>query len=144
MFRVSPPGVTTFGMTCRGTLANTPQTGLQNPAAAGIRLHLSNAPVAAPALFLLGSSRDRFGSLLLPHPVDSLGFPGCLLLVAPEIPIVATTGTTGLDAGHAYLDLNLPLAPDGKGTLGLYGQWLVLGFGTNAPGGWTQAMSWRH
>ena len=142
VYRTAPPGVQPLGAACAGTLARAPRIGIAGLgvlASEGVRVHLSNAPPATPALLLFGFSKTTWGSIPLPLALDVLGFRGCELFTSVDVAVPVTTGTTGNDLGYASFDLLLPL---GAGSGSMYMQWLVLGQGAGAPGGLSAALEW--
>jgi hypothetical protein len=112
LFRAAPPGVVARGATCKGSLPQAPRIGLRDLGARGFRVHLSQAPPAAIAILLLGSSGTPFRTQPLEIDLDRLGFTGCSLQVPVELGVPVATGTDGIDAGYAYLDV--PCAEPGR------------------------------
>jgi hypothetical protein len=89
----------------------------------GRRVHLSGAPPGASAILLLGFSSASWLGHGLPLPLDALGLPGCSLATSVDLTATATTGTTGIDRGYAFVDLpNVGTVERGA----LHAQWLVL------------------
>jgi hypothetical protein len=140
VFRGAPPGVRAFGEPCAGTLARAPRIGIRSVDGARTRIHLSAAEPRRSAVLSLGFSSTAWGPVALPLPLDQFGYPGCALAVAPEL----VCATTVAGNGYTSIDLPLPLALPGQGTVRVYGQWLALGGTRTAPGGWTAALSWEH
>ena len=96
-----------------------------------------DAAPSGPAVLLVGLSRNSWGSIPLPLSLYPWGYPGCLLFTSVEVALVTKTGSNGF----ASLDLPLPLSKTGP--LTLYSQWLSMGTGTTAPGGVSDALTWR-
>jgi hypothetical protein len=142
LFRAAPPGVVARGATCKGSLPQAPRIGLRDLGPRGFRVHLSRTPPAATAMLLLGSSRTRFRTLAIEIDLDGLGFSGCSLQVPIELAVPVVTGTSGIDAGYAFVDVPCPLN-QGAG-VSLHAQWLVLGTGAQAPGALSDALTTRH
>jgi hypothetical protein len=142
LFRAAPPGVVARGAICKGSLPQAPRIGLRDLGARGFRVHLSKAPSAAAAILLLGSSRTPFQTMPLEIDLDRLGFTGCSLQVPIELALPVVTGTSGIDAGYAFLDV--PCALNTGGGFSLHAQWLVLGSGAQAPGALSDALTTRH
>jgi len=60
--------------------------------------------------------------------------------------VITNSSSTTLDhipSGYASLDLPHPIPASGQGLWTLAGQWVVLGLGTQFPGGVTQAITWQ-
>jgi hypothetical protein len=142
LFRAAPPGVVARGAVCKGSLPQAPRIGLRDLGARGFRVHLSKAPPAASAILMLGSSRTPFRTLPIEVDLDRLGFTGCSLQVPIELALPVVTGTTGIDAGYAFLDV--PCALNSGAGFALHAQWLVLGTGAQAPGALSDALTTRH
>jgi hypothetical protein len=145
VYRAAPPSVQPLGEACTGTLTTAPRIGMTALGvlgASGARVHLSNAPPAAPAFLLIGFSKTSWNGIPLPLALDALGFPGCRLFTSIELIAGVTTGTDGNARGYASVDLPLPLAA--QGPVSAYGQWLVLGQGQTWPGALSAALEWRH
>jgi len=132
-----------LGPACPGTLPTAPNIGMQSLGTTGVRVELSRAPAGAPAVLLLGLSTSQFLGVPLPLPIDVFGFPGCLLRTSIDAQLLAVTGATGQDAGYTRIDLPHPIPASGQGMWTLAGQWVVLGLGSQFPGGVTQAITWR-
>ena len=79
VFRGSPPGVETFGLPCQGSLTAQPQIGGRDLGTRGIRVTVHGAAAGAPALLLIGGSRQQWSGLPLPWPLAAVGLPGCSL-----------------------------------------------------------------
>lgn len=141
-YRGTPRTAAILGPSCHGTLSVAPDIGMRT-VAGRVRIHLSRAPSNAPAVLLVGLSTTQHGGAALPHALDPYGFPGCVLRTSIDAAWTTTTGSQGIDAGYAYVDLPLPVAANGIGTWSVSAQWAVLGTGTEYPGGWTQAVRWR-
>ncbi len=150
MYRAAPVGVARIGTACAGALGSAPRIGLRtlgNLGNAGVRLHVTDAPPGAPAVFLLGVSSTSWAGVSLPLALGTSGFNGCSLHTSIELAVGLWTGTTGVNAGYAYVDLMLPLAkqvPFPPVGFPVFGQWLVLGSGTTAHGALSDALTWRH
>lgn len=142
MYRGTPPGVEPYGTPCTGTPAS-PQMGIRDLQGRGVRLHLSSAPPAAYAALALGLSRTQWNGVSLPFSLAGFGFPGCSLLTSADVLSTVRTGTVGLDAGYASLDLPLPLVPPAQQTFVLHRQWLVLSPASRGAAA-TDALLWRH
>lgn len=94
----------------------------QNPA----RVTVARGPTGAIGLLLLGfANQTSYAGVPLPIRVDSLGLTGCELQVAPIVSVLTLLGTTGIDAGYSYVDLNRSFAPAAVGTR-VAAQWLML------------------
>lgn len=141
-YRGTPRTAAILGQSCSGTLATTPNIGMRN-IPGGVRLHLSGAPANSPAILCVGLSTAQFAGVALPYPLDSFGFPGCVLQTSIEAAWPATTGNQGINAGYAFADIPFAVPATGNGTWTLSAQWAVLGTGAEFPGGWTQAIRWR-
>ena len=63
VYRGSPGGVEVFGSSCRGTLPTYPKLGIRDLGQKGARVTLHDAAPGAPAVFLVGLSRSRWGNL---------------------------------------------------------------------------------
>jgi hypothetical protein len=143
LYRGAVARVGAYGTACRGSLAAPPQIGIRDVAGSSTRVHLSNAPPGASALLLLGLSRTAWGSLVLPFPLGHLGFTGCQLQAAPEFIIPTTTGTSGIGAGYGFVDLPFPVRYE-VSSIPVYGQWLCVGAGPQAPGALSEPLEWWH
>lgn len=141
-YRGTPRTAAVLGPSCHGTLSTAPNIGMRT-VANGVRIHLSRAPNNAPAILVVGLSTTTFAGVALPHALDPYGFPGCVLRTSIDATWSTTTGSQGIDAGYAYVDLPYPVPATGNGTWTLSAQWAVLGTGAEYPGGWTQAIRWR-
>lgn len=142
-YRGLPRTVNQLGTACAGTLPVAPRAGMQSFGNAGIRLHLSQAPAGAPAVLMLGLSTNQILGVPLPLALDSLGLPGCSLLTSIDAHHLLVAGTSGMDAGYARVDLPQRLPVSGPGWYSISAQWLVLGTGSESPGGVSQALTWR-
>jgi hypothetical protein len=131
-----------LGPACNGNLSTAPDLGLQSIGTTTIRAHLSDAPPNVPAVLLLGATNQTSWTPM-PLPLDGVGLPGCLLRSPVDLLLVTTTGSTGMQAGYASLDLPLPAPLQGMGTWWVAAQWLVLGTPATFPGGMTQTVRWR-
>ncbi len=140
LLRLAPDGVEAFGTACGGTLAQTPQIGLQRKPTS-VRVHLSGGEPGGMAVLVLGFSRTSFGPLSLPVSLERLGLTGCQLHVSIDASVLSNV-ETGRHAGYAGVDLPVPLGVPGG--IALHGQWLVLGSGATAPGGVSDALVWYH
>ncbi len=140
LLRLAPDGVEAFGTACQGTLAQTPQIGLQRKQTS-VRVHLSGGEPGGMAVLVLGFSRTSFGPLSLPVSLERLGLAGCQLHVSIDASVLSSV-ETGRHAGYAGVDLPVPLGAPGG--IALHGQWLVLGSGATAPGGVSDALVWYH
>lgn len=146
-YRGLPRTAVELGPACPGNLASPPNIGMSALGAtgtSGIRVHLSNAPPNSLAVLLLGLSTTHYYGVPLPASLDGLGLPGCQLRTSIELLCPALAGTVGTAAGHAQLDLGVPVPVSGQGIWDVSAQWWVLGDGTNFPGGMSQAVRWRH
>jgi hypothetical protein len=146
LFRGPPLGVGVYGTACAGTLGKAPQIGLQpiepwNPQSRTTRVHVSSAPAGEAAVLLLGLSRTSWAGHTLPLALDPM-FPGCTLYTAVDVYAVRASGTSGIGAGYAWVDL--PLRLERFGALQVYGQWLVTGWQSGSPGVLSDALAWRH
>jgi hypothetical protein len=139
MVRGNPLGVAGFGTACPGgsDTGSAPRIGLRDLGSAGVRIHLSGAPPAAPAFLLLGLSRTSWAGTPLPLRLDPFGFGGCELYTSIDALVPATTGTVGNDRGYAFVDVPLPLRGLPRAVV-LHGQWVV------CPGGLSAALQWTH
>lgn len=117
--------------------------GMQSLGVAGVRMALSGAPASAPAILVLGLSTTQIFGVSLPLAVDPLGFPGCYLRTSIEAQHLVLTGNAGQDLGYARLDVPIPVPVSGLGMFSVSGQWVVLGTGSEFPGGLTEAITWR-
>ncbi|MBI5851538.1 MAG: hypothetical protein HZB39_11030 [Planctomycetes bacterium] len=138
-----------LGAPCAGALSSAPISGLQSLQSAGVRATLANAPPNAAVALLVGTSTSSFLGQPLPWSLDPYGFPGCSLLVAPELAFPAVTGSAGLGTDYARFDFPLPIPVSGNGTITLAAQWLVLPSGSIIPGppsmgGASDAITWRY
>jgi hypothetical protein len=131
------------GAACAGTLSSPPQLGMRSLGAAGVRVHLSGAPPGAPAILMLGLSATNIYGIPLPLALDPLGFPNCALRTSIDAQFLAMTGTAGSAAGYVHVDVPHPVPASGQGLWTLAGQWVVLGAGSEFPGGLTQGITWR-
>jgi len=141
MFCGEPRGVAAVGPGCAGRLAGEPRIGLR-ARSDGVRIHLSGAPPAAPALLLLGTSSTSWQGQALPLSLAPLGLVGCQLQTSVEVAVPVVTGTLGIERGYAFVNVPAPLGA-GFG-VALYGQWLVLDGDARAPGAMSGALSWTH
>jgi hypothetical protein len=145
VYRTSLPGVRPYGQTCPGGLPQPPAIGLRDLEASGgkgVRMHLSQAPPGVSTCFVLGLSDTTWNGTPLPFDLSFLGLPGCALYTSVEAFAARVTGTTGLDRGHAFVDVPRCYFPfTFTGGRRLYGQWLLLGPGNTWPGGLTQPLS---
>ncbi len=140
LFRLNPPGVSTFASACQGTLATTPQIGVQG-LPGKTRIHLAGGEPGGSAVLLVGFSRTSWAGLSLPAALP--GFPGCQLLVSPDA-VVLVSVETGRRAGYAGVDLPLPLAAPQLASVTLHGQWIAFGNGATAAGGTSEGLAWQH
>lgn len=106
-------------------------------------MQVSDAPAGLPAVLLAGTSNQTWGSVPLPLALDRWGFIGCQLDTSIVLALPTLTGRAGMTEGYAALDIALPIA-NGASRGRLYAQWLVLGFGAQAPGALSSAMSWPY
>jgi hypothetical protein len=139
VYRGSPAGAQAYGLPCNGQLARAPKIGVRDLGASGARLTVHDAAPGAPVLLLLGVSRTSFAGLTLPQPLGAIGLPGCLLQTSVDVFRVAVTGSTGIAAGYAAVDV--PLLLSARGTE-VYAQWLCL-TAPGAPGAMSDALQWR-
>jgi hypothetical protein len=110
------------GTPCSST-SHVPQIGTRNTAT-GSRITIAKAePGAFAWLNLMVGNPASYGGVALPMSLDTIGFPGCMLHVAPEISFLRMLGTTGIDRGYAAVDLNWHLAA-AQGYV-LQAQWLT-------------------
>lgn len=142
LMRLPPSVIRPYGDPCFGTLARAPRGGVLDLGRQGVRLHVSDAPPAAPAVLLLGDSDRAWGHTPLPVKLDVFGFPHCDLRTSVLFTLPIVTGRAGAAAGYGAVDVPLPAAA-GNPPRTLYAQWLVLGQGVHAPGGLSAAVSWR-
>jgi hypothetical protein len=148
-YRGLPRTAVDFGRACPGNLTAAPSIGMSSvmsspTSTTGVRIHLSNGPPNSLAVLLFGLSSTQFGGVPLPLPLDGIGLPGCELWTSIELMVTTTTGSAGIAAGHAAVDIPLPPPPVGQGTWGLSAQWWVSGDAVTFPGGMSQAVRWRH
>jgi hypothetical protein len=143
LYRGTPRTATLLGPACPGNLPSPPNVGMQSLGVTGVRVHVSSAPAAVPAVLLLGLSTTQFYGVPLPAALDPLGIPGCALRTSIDLMCLTVTGAAGQSAGHAHVDLPIPVPASGLGTWSVAGQWWVLGSGAAFPGGVTQAVTWR-
>jgi hypothetical protein len=109
-----------------------------------IRLTLSDVTPGSFGVLVLGASNTRFGSRSLPTPLDLVGLPQCLLYQSIDIAIPMVTGTAGLDAGYAAIEVPLPypLAPYQHPIFPIiHAQWLVADPRAQSFTGTTRALS---
>jgi len=142
-YRGIPRTAALLGPACAGNLTTTPNLGMSSLGAAGIRVHLSNAPPNAFSVLLFGLSTTQFHGVPLPLVLDPFGLPGCALRTSVELMCTVATGSTGNNAGYASIDINRPIPTVGNGTWSVSAQWFVLGDASTFPGGMTQAIRWR-
>lgn len=121
-FRASPPTTSTYG-SALGSNGLTARMGMRDLLGTGVRLSLSDADSGAMALLVIGLSNQSFGGTPLPISLAAVGLPGMLLLARPDASCLTFAGSTGLDRGHAEVDLPLHLLPTG---LTVFAQWLWL------------------
>jgi hypothetical protein len=121
-----------YGKGCTGTGAQGPvfqYVNLPSIGNANFTLAVRGGRPSSPAVLLVGLSRTRFGATTLPFKLDSVGMPGCELLVAP-----VADGTVGLDPlGAGSFVLPVPATGLPKGAE-LNSQWFVLDAGANPLG----------
>ena len=143
LFRLPPSALRPYNQACFGSLSRPPRAGVVDLGTRGVRVHLSDAPPGIAAALLVGNSNQTFAGLPLPLKLELWGFPGCELATSVLVELCTSTGTQGIAAGYASLDVALPIASGSRrGTL--YAQWLVLGQGAQAPGALTGALSWPY
>ena len=140
LFELAPPGVAGYGRSCKGTLALAPQIGVRDKGPGRFSLSVALAAPSSPALCFIGTSRDRYGSFKLPLRLDPFGFRGCELWTSIDV-VLATTTSNARDRGFAKVDL--PATLSAWGPLTLHAQWLSLGLGSQAPGGFSDALLFR-
>ncbi len=94
-----------------------------------LQVDLSQAANQAPAVLLIGISKQSFGNLQLPYSLASLGAAGCDLLASGDMSLSTTTNSQGVAS------INLPF-PNDKSLVGLvlYDQFAVLDGAANALG----------
>src|SRR5690606_30998268 len=89
--------------------------------AAGVRVTVHGAAPNAPAALLLGCSRTSWGSIPLPFALAPFGLPQCDLLTSVELTVPVLTGSAGLAAGYANVDL--PGRLERAGPFTIHAQW---------------------
>jgi hypothetical protein len=82
--------------------------------------HVSQAPILAPAVLMIGVSATSWQGIALPFNLGPLGAPGCALLTGPVITMPGTTDS----GGGTKAKLPLPYDPVLVGAV-LQQQWLV-------------------
>lgn len=117
---------TTFGGACRNTDGRESQISAEGAAVVGstVRVTLSGAPAGAPALFVLGGSREQSGALNLPLELGVVGGNDCFMFVSFNL----DTFVVADGAGCATLPLGLPLSPSLR-SANLYMQWFIIDIG---------------
>jgi hypothetical protein len=129
---------------CVGGMPAPAEIGLRDLAASGrrgVRVHLSDAPPGVGAWLFLGLSNTTWNGVPLPYDLSFLGLPaGCALHTSIDAFAVRTTGTSGLDAGFAFVDIPVDLSALGTR---IWAQWAVFGPGNTWPGGLTRPLSWQ-
>lgn len=141
LFRLPSSVVRPEGHACEGTLPRAPRAGVVELGTAGVRMHLSDAPSNAPAVLLVGLSNRSWAGLTLPIKLHSWGFLGCELATSVEAVVPTVTGSQGIRAGHASVDLPLPVTHTMPRRM-VYAQWLVFGSGAQTPGALSVALGW--
>ncbi len=139
----APPGVTSFGSGCPGSGGVVPRIGATGTPALGapFKVNLSRAPVAQPALLLLGLSASNWYGLPLPLDLAFLGMPGCELRVSPDFVFSVATQGSVANAAHASLPFAIPLVPSLAG-ISVYAQWYVVDPGPALlPGALTRGLT---
>jgi hypothetical protein len=146
LFRGVPAGVRAFGAACTTGLPRSPTIGFRDLARSAtgdrVRVHLASAPSGVCTCLVLGASNTSWGGAPLPYDLSFLGLAGCALYTSIDAFAARTTGTSGIDAGYAFVDVPLPLAPPDVIGTPVYAQWLLFGPDNSWPGGLTQALTW--
>jgi len=143
LFRLPPAALRPYGSSCPGSLGRSPRAGMVDLGSSGVRMQVSDAPAGLPAVLLAGTSNQTWGSVPLPLALDPWGLIGCQLDTSIVLALPTLTGRAGMTEGYTALDIALPIA-NGASRGRLYAQWLVLGFGAQAPGALSSAMSWPY
>ena len=97
------------------------------------------------AFLLIGISSSTWNGAPLPLPLsgEPFGLAGCSLYTSIEVAAAVHTGTTGNNAGYAFVDLPLPIAA-GAPQLTLNGQWLVMDPSGTGPAAMSNGLTWGH
>jgi hypothetical protein len=141
LYRSVPLGVEIAGLACARGLPNPPKIGWRQQGDS-VRVHLSGAPAGAQAVLLLGRSDTAWGAFRLPLDLAAFGLPGCTLYTSIDAVVTATAGMTGIDRGYAFVDVPLPVAETGSGTVPLHAQWKVVDPSTGGVG-FTEMATWH-
>lgn len=137
MFEAGPEGVATVQPGCVGTLQHEPRMGLRQVAPGTSRVTLSGAEPGMLSLLALG-----LRTAPQPLQLTPFGFPNCVLVPDVFVVGVAIPGTSGVDAGYAHHDFARNFAASASLGMEVVGQYVVLGSGTNWPGGTTAVLRW--
>ncbi|MEZ5965542.1 MAG: hypothetical protein R3F56_17035 [Planctomycetota bacterium] len=143
LFRLPPSTLRPEGPACRGTLRGAPRVGAVDLGAAGVRVHLSEAPAGAPAVLLAGLSNQAWGGIPLPLKLEPWGFTGCALATSVLATVPLTAGRSPPRVGYVCVDLPLPVTGSVSPRM-VHVQWLVLGVGSEAPGALSAALGWPY
>jgi hypothetical protein len=126
-YRGCPKGVRAYGQPNESPGQQPPLSGVRNPTTPLVRFTLSHAAPSALAVLALGGSDQIFQNNPLPLQLAPIGFPGITLLTSSDVLVFQLAGSTGMSAGYASFDLQLPpnRVLDTSGTP-LFAQWLWL------------------
>lgn len=141
LFRLPPASLRSEGSPCQGTLPSPPRVGATDLGAAGVRVHLSDAPAGTSTVLLAGTSNRSWGGIPLPLDLGPWGFTGCALSTSVLVTVPVTAGRQPPRVGYASADLPLPVMGAVSPRM-VFVQWLVLGAGSQAPGALSAALGW--
>jgi hypothetical protein len=142
-FKGAPSGVAVFGAGCSGPSAISPRIAAWPAPALGatVNVSVSRALPNASVALLLGASSTSWSGAPLPISLGGVGMPGCELLVAPNVILLATTLGPGPGKGRATVPLSIPASPTLVGAV-VYAQWYVGGpVGSPFPGAMSRALA---
>ena len=144
----APPGVRVFGLPC-GRTGTQPTIGLRHLRSLlspirepeQVRVTVFGAKPGVPAALMIGQSDRVHAGRNLPLSLQSVGLPSCALLVSPDLVLPTMTGTTGVNAGYARLELPINLSATGR--VPLFAQWVTLDQTASRVDGVSDAITWR-
>ncbi len=144
LYRSAPQSVTLLGPACTGSSGQETHAGLRHMGPGGLRVTLSGAEANVPAALLLGHSSELLGGQpVLPLSLQAAGFPGCFLFTSADYVAGVRTGSVGLSAGYAMVDLPHPVVPIGMPPLKVHAQWIVLS-PSQPMGALSDALTWQY
>ena len=128
MFSLRPVGVEVYGAGCAGALPQVPRIGVRGSPSLGavVKVNLSKAAPAAPAILFLGLSNSAWGPTPLPLDLAPFGMPGCSLLAAADFAFPFVTYPVPPAPGRASMEWTIPGNPSLVGGQ-VFCQWIVLG-----------------